>query len=74
MDDFGQRVRAARGYTNISRETLSETVEFSPGQLERLEEGLDQPSDSQRPRIIKELAGAMNLHESFFTGDFDALE
>jgi ribosome-binding protein aMBF1 (putative translation factor) len=74
MDDIGQRIRAARGYTGISRETLLEDVDLTPAQLERIEVGLDEPDELLEPRLVGELAKATRLPASFFTGDFDSLD
>jgi transcriptional regulator with XRE-family HTH domain len=73
MNDLGKRVRAARGYTGISQDTLVESLDLTRAQLERLEVGLDEPDDTRRPQVVKELARATRLPEQFFTGDYDTL-
>jgi transcriptional regulator with XRE-family HTH domain len=74
MSDLGKRVRAARGYTNLTQDTLVESLNMSRAELERLEVGLDEPDDEHRPQVVAELARATRLPESFFTGDYDSLE
>lgn len=73
MPSLGRRIRAARAHAGISRDTLADSLSFSAARLERLEAGLDEPSDEQLSTIIKELADATGLPERFFTGDYDTL-
>lgn len=72
--DLGQRIRAARGYTGITQETLVEDLDLTRAQLERIEVGLDEPDSTLKPRIVEELARATHLPKQFFTGDFGVLE
>jgi transcriptional regulator with XRE-family HTH domain len=74
MPDLGRRIRAARAHAGISRATLAESLSFSPGRLERLESGLDEPTGENLERVVEELAKATRVPERFFTGDFHALD
>jgi ribosome-binding protein aMBF1 (putative translation factor) len=74
MGDFGRRVRAARAHAGISRETLAASLTFPAERLERLEAGLDEPTEDKMLVVVKELADATRLPEQFFTGDFDSME
>jgi transcriptional regulator with XRE-family HTH domain len=71
MPNLGRRIRAARAHAGISRETLAESLSFSAARLERLEAGIDEPSDGERYDVIRELADATRLPTGFFTSDYD---
>jgi ribosome-binding protein aMBF1 (putative translation factor) len=74
MPDLGKRVRAARGYTNLSQDTLADRLKLSKPELETLEVGLEEPDDEHRPEIVERLVRATHLPPQFFTGDFGSLD
>ena len=74
MPDLGKRVRAARGYTNLSQDTLADRLGLTKPELETLEVGLEEPDDEHRPGIVEGLVRATHLPPQFFTGDFGSLD
>jgi transcriptional regulator with XRE-family HTH domain len=74
IPDLGRRIRAARAHAGISRDTLAESLSFPLARLERLEAGLDAPSDDRMGAVIKEIAEATRLPEQFFIEDWGAMK
>lgn len=75
--DFGARVRAARGYMNVSQEGLAaalNTAGASESTIKGWESGGKLPSPLVMQSLAPRLAEASGLPEAFFWGDRDEPE
>jgi transcriptional regulator with XRE-family HTH domain len=74
MSDLGARVRAARGYANLSQPQLADKLGISRSTITRLEtSGKTVAQGYKEEALIERIAKACDLPDAFFAVDFDRL-
>lgn len=73
MSELGDRIRAARGYANLSQPELAGQLGVSTSTVKRLESGKSIPQGYQEDALIEKIAGIANLPPEFFAADFARL-
>lgn len=74
MSELGARIRAARGYADLSQPELADRLGISRSTITRLERSDKNGAQGYKEEALVELiAGACGLPVEFFTADFAAL-
>lgn len=74
-DDFGHRVRAARGYARgISQKELASRIGMSEGYVKGIEKGEKGLKDPEQRGLLALLPSATGLPQAFFLGEPPGLD
>jgi transcriptional regulator with XRE-family HTH domain len=71
--ETARRLRAARGYADLSRPALGDALEVSKDTIERIENGRRVLGEFERETFLQRAAAACGLPYEFFTVNFDRL-